>query len=121
MAVTAARLKTTIGKLLEAGVDIKYADVERLRLDVDVCIDRILTCNTVDDRLNEAKRLNKRGYFFANDLVEANLENEKKTLQLKEKEEEVVQLREQIERLKKEKAKQSYQIRVGHKNRRRGS
>lgn len=121
LAVTAARLKTTIGKLLEAGVDIKYADVERLRLDVDVCIDRILTCNTVDDRLNEAKRLNKRGYFFANDLVEANLENEKKTLQLKEKEEEVVQLREQIERLKKEKAKQSYQIRVGHKNRRRGS
>ena len=72
LAFTANEVWNEIQPLLDEGAILKYADLRKLRLDVEAHIDRILTCKTPEDRLAEAQRQTDRGYLFAKDLVEAN-------------------------------------------------
>lgn len=89
-----------IKPLLDAGASIKHQDLERLRIDSDARIDRILTCNSQEEKIQEAKRLLERGYFLGNDI--AKLAEEKKLAEddsLK-KDKEIERLKAELKRLK---------------------
>lgn len=78
MAYTANLIWDEVKPLLDRGAKLKYAEIHRLRIDVDANIDKILTCETLEERTNEAKRLSERGYIFANDLLKIQQEIEKR-------------------------------------------
>lgn len=112
---TANLIWNEVEPLLNNGVHLKYVEIHKLRIDVDVNIDKILTCETLEERKIEAKRLQERGYFFANDLLAAEEELEKKNKDIQEREsiissqaEEIRRLEELLKQQTKEKQKQRY-------------
>lgn len=68
---TAKQIWEEVEPLIQAGAKLKYAELNRLRIDVDTKIDKILTCNTAEERYAESKRLAQNGYFFGQDIIEA--------------------------------------------------
>ena len=98
---TAELIWPQVKPLLEAGAQLKYKDIHRLRIDVDANIDSILTCETLKDKAAEAQRLTERGYMFANDLLSAQKAIEDKEAQILDKENVIASLKEQISRLQK--------------------
>lgn len=98
---TAELIWPQVKPLLEAGAQLKYKDIHRLRIDVDANIDSILTCETLKDKAAEAQRLTERGYMFANDLLSAQKAIEEKEAQILDKENVIASLKEQISRLQK--------------------
>lgn len=96
---TAELLWPQIKPLLEAGAQLKYKDIHRLRIDVDANIDKILTCETQKEKVVEAQRLTERGYIFANDLLTAQKAIEAKDIQISEQESLIAALNERISRL----------------------
>lgn len=119
---TANLIWDEVEPLLNNGVRLKYVEIHKLRLDVDVNIDKILTCETVEERITEAKRLNDRGYFFANDLLAAEEELGKKNKDIQEREniistqaEEIKRLKDLLESATKENRKKKYLERLDKK------
>lgn len=98
---TAELLWPQIEPLLKAGVELKYKDIHRLRIDVDANIDKILTCETLKEKAVEAQRLINRGYTFASDLLAAQKAIEERDDQILRQETLIASLSEQISRLKK--------------------
>ena len=86
--------------LLEKGAKLKYKEIHRLRIDVDAKIDKILTCETLEERTAEAKRLIERGYLFANDLSSIQKEIEKRDKDIQEGNEQLAKEREEIKGLR---------------------
>ena len=107
---TAELLWPQVKPLLEAGAQLKYKEIHRLRIDVDANIDRILTCETLKEKVVEAQRLTERGYTFANDLLTAQKTIEAKDVQISEQENLIAALNDKISRL--EKANRENKIRV---------
>lgn len=114
LAYTANLIWDEVKPLLDKGAKLKYAEIHRLRIDVDANIDKILTCDTLEERTNEAKRLSERGYIFANDLLNIQQEIEKKDRDIQEKDTQLTKQQEEIlylkklleEKMKKEKKQQ---------------
>lgn len=119
LVVTASRIKEEIGPLLTEGVGIKYNEVERLRVDVDAHVDNVLTCETYESRVVEVKRLNARGYFFANDLIESEEKLQETKIELEEVRRKNKLLEERLNRMEKEKRKELYENRVKSTKKRR--
>ena len=97
-----------------------YKEIHRLKIDVDAKIDKILTCETLEERTAEAKRLIERGYLFANDLLSIQQEIEKRDKDIQERDEQLAKQREEIKSLrdklntdKKETKKLQYMERAG--------
>lgn len=65
-----------VDPLLKAGAKLKYAVLNKLRLDVDTRIDAILTSKTKEERYEVAKDLEEKGYDFVKVIVEAQQEAE---------------------------------------------
>lgn len=101
LAYTANLIWDEVKPLLDKGAKLKYAEIHRLRIDVDANIDKILTCDTLEERTNEAKRLSERGYIFANDLLNIQQEIEKKDRDIQEKDTQLAKQQEEILHLKK--------------------
>lgn len=119
LAYTANLIWDEVKPLLDKGARFKYKEIHRLRIDVDANIDRILTCDTLEERTAEAKRLSERGYFFANDLLSIQKEIERRDKDIKERDQQLLKQEEEITRLKelidtshKETKKQQYIERV---------
>lgn len=119
LAYTANLIWEEVKPLLDKGANLKYVEIHRLRIDVDANIDKILTCETLEERANEAKRLSERGYFFANDLLKIQQEIEKKDKDIQEKdtllikqEEEILHLKKLLEAKTKEAKKHQYLERI---------
>lgn len=76
-----------VDPMLKAGVKLKHAVLNKLRLDVDSRIDAILTSKSKEERYEVAKQLDERGYDFAKIIVEAKeeAEREKKKAQQAQK------------------------------------
>lgn len=74
---TAKQIWEQVDPLLKAGAKFKYAELNKLRLDVDNRIDAILTGKTKEERYEAAKQLEKNGYEFIHEIVEARKEAEK--------------------------------------------
>ena len=119
LAITANEIWKEIDPLIKNGALLKYVELRKLRLDVDAHIDRILTCQTQEERNLEAKRQTERGYLFARDLVYANqtiadqgkqIEEQNSTIQSKD--EEIAHLKELLEKKEREAKKTGYQYRV---------
>lgn len=107
---TAELLWPQVKPLLEAGAQLKYKDIHRLRIDVDANIDKILTCETLKERAFEARRLTERGYMFANDLFVAQKTIDEKDNIISKQESLIASLNERISRL--EKAKKEIKVRT---------
>lgn len=118
LVVTASRIEGDIKSLLEAGVEIKYNEIERLRVDVDAHVDRILTCDTYESKVVEARRLKDRGFSFADDLIKSAEEMKKVKVELEKERDMRRSLEERLKRIDKEKGKESYEKRL--RRRRRG-
>lgn len=127
LAITANEIWKEIDPLIKNGAQLKYVELRKLRLDVDAHIDRILTCQTPEERNLEAKRQTERGYLFARDLVNANqtiaeqgkqIEEQNSTIQSKD--EEIAHLKELLEKKEKEAKKTGYQYRVVTKKQNKG-
>ena len=119
LVITANEVWKEVEPLLKNGARLKYAELRKIRLDVDAHIDRILTCNTPEERVIEAKRQEERGYLFTRDLVNANqtiadqgkmIEEQSNTIQ--NKDEEIARLKSLLEKKEKEAKKSDYQYRV---------
>lgn len=65
-----------VDPLLKAGAKLKYAVLNKLRLDVDTRIDAILTSKTKEERYEVAKDLEEKGYDFVKVILEAQQEAE---------------------------------------------
>ena len=120
LAYTANLIWDEVKPLLEKGAKLKYKEIHRLRIDVDAKIDKILTCETLEERTAEAKRLIERGYLFANDLLSIQQEIEKRDKDIQERDEQLAKQREEIKSLrdklntdKKETKKLQYMERAG--------
>ena len=100
MAYTANLIWDEVKPLLEKGAKLKYKEIHRLRIDVDAKIDKILTCETLEERTAEAKRLIERGYLFANDLLSIQQEIEKRDKDIQERDEQLAKQREEIKSLR---------------------
>lgn len=100
LAYTANLIWDEVKPLLDKGAKLKYAEIHRLRIDADANIDKILTCETLEERTSEAKRLSERGYFFANDLLKIQQEIEKKDRDIQEKDTQLTKQQEEILYLK---------------------
>ncbi len=81
-----------IQPLLDAGISIKGKDIDILRMDVDEKFDKLLT-GTIDEKVNESKRLAKRGYVFAEEIANLAIENEEKSKKIEELQKEIEQLK----------------------------
>lgn len=101
---TAELIWGQVQPLLEAGAQLQYADINRLRHDVDVHLNNILTCTTLSSKAQEADRLQQKGYLFAQDFVQMHqhiqsqselLDQKDKLLQ--EKDKIIAQLRSQLQ------------------------
>ena len=119
LVITANEVWKEVEPLLKNGARLKYAELRKIRSDVDAHIDRILTCNTPEERVIEAKRQEERGYLFTRDLVNANqtiadqgkmIEEQSNTIQ--NKDEEIARLKSLLEKKEKEAKKSDYQYRV---------
>ena len=99
---TAELIWNEVAPLLNEGIHLKHVEIHKLRIDVDANIDRILTCETLEERAKEAERLSKRGYFFANDLLEVREELNQKDWELQERDTVILSQHQEIERLKAE-------------------
>lgn len=113
---TATQIWKEVEPLLNAGAKIKYKELNRLRMDVDTKIDKILTCNTPEERYVESKRLEENNYFFGQDIIEATekaqvlettVKEKDKTIEeqsgiISEQSSEIEKLREENQRLKDE-------------------
>ena len=100
LAYTANLIWDEVKPLLEKGAKLKYKEIHRLRIDVDAKIDKILTCETLEERTAEAKRLIERGYLFANDLLSIQQEIEKRDKDIQERDEQLAKQREEIKSLR---------------------
>lgn len=89
---TSEQVWNEIQPLLDAGVKIKGKDIDRLRLDVDVKFDKILT-GTMQEKVEESKRLTERGYSFPKEMADLAVENEEKSKKIEELEKEIEQLK----------------------------
>lgn len=89
---TSEQVWNEIQPLLNAGVKIKGKDIDRLRLDVDVKFDKILT-GTMQEKVEESKRLTERGYSFPKEMADLAVENEEKSKKIEELEKEIEQLK----------------------------
>lgn len=122
LAFVADNIWSDVEPLLKAGAPLKYADIHRLRMDVDAEIDRILTCQTIDEKITEAKRLEKREYLFAKDLLaleeqrkQATDEVMLKNREIDEKNREIARLKEELEIQKRQTAIKQYKKRLKKK------
>ena len=89
---TSEQVWNEIQPLLNAGVRIKGKDIDRLRLDVDVKFDKILT-GTKEEKVEESKRLTDRGYSFPKEMADLAVENEEKSKKIEELQNEIEQLK----------------------------
>lgn len=85
---TAKQIWEQVDPLLKAGAKLKYAELNKLRLDVDNRIDQILTCSTNEERYEIAQKLEEQGYEFPKMINEARQEAKKEKEMALEKEKE---------------------------------
>lgn len=116
---TANEVWKEVDPLLRNGARMKYVELRKIRLDVDAHLDRILTCKTHEERVAEAQRQTKRGYLFAQDLVEANqtIEEQDKTIAaqkntIQDQSYTIAELQAKLEKKDQENRKEAYQRRV---------
>lgn len=100
---TAQTTMRIVDTIIRVGGVLKNKDYLRLELDVDLNIDKLLTSNNIDERVEEAKRLKDRGYLFVDDLVK--------------KQEEIDNLKEENDNLKKQLAEVQARVTEKEKNR----
>lgn len=119
LAYTANEIWKEVDPILKEGVCLKNVELRKLRLDVDSHIDRILTCKTVEEKIAEAQRQIKRGYLFAQELVEANktiqeldnkINEQSNTIQIQS--EEIEDLKQRLEKKRIDNRKEEYKNRL---------
>lgn len=104
---TAEQIWTDVEPLIKAGAKLKYAELNRLRVDVDTKIDKILTCKTPEERYAESKRLANNGYFFGQDIIDATEKAQALETTINEQRKSIAQRDKEIEELKAERDKLS--------------
>lgn len=112
LAHTADMIWPEVEPLLKKGVDLKHADLRRLRTDRNKQLDGLLTCRTPEELTAEAHRLEKEGYEFVDRITELGDALLREKSEKTELQAENSRLKEQLDRREREKRLQRYQRRL---------
>ena len=91
--------------LLKVGVRLQYADIERMRLDVENNFHDVITCKSPEEIKSVVNKYHKQGYKFSEELARVYKKNE-------EQEKEIEQLKKENSSLRKKVGKENYKDRI---------
>lgn len=115
LSFTAEKVWTQIKPVIDNNIQLKYADLERLRIDVDTSFDRLLTSKCPTEIAQECKLIGDKGYTFSEALAKVSSEILDRDKIIEMQQNEIAKLQKENEALKGKKSSDYYQNLIARK------